>query len=831
MLISKIFSYNRFYLSSSAKIRINIECCVKAVANSVFLLRVILRGVRRSFEQTKLLALSFGTFCFIHYLCLDKKKCLLSAKLSLRSGIKILYMINERTNEQLDLAWQFVERTGVNVFLTGKAGTGKTTFLRRLKERSPKRMVVVAPTGVAAINAGGVTIHSFFQFPLAPYIPGGSFNTKDEKFRFSKEKKNIIRTLDLLVIDEISMVRADLLDQIDAVLRLHKDRHRPFGGVQLLMIGDLSQLAPVVKDSEWTLLREYYRTPYFFGSHALQQTQHVTIELTHIYRQTDHAFIHILNEVRENRLTPENLARLNSRVAASGKIKDESGKSVNEGSHPEDNCRLSSLNFSLDEGTIRLTTHNATANRYNEECMDALKGVRFTFRADVTGTFPESSYPAEEKLVLKKGCQVMFLKNDSQGSRYYNGKLGIVSAIDAEHIRVRGIDDGEEIEVEPDVWTNARYVIDKETKEIREEIEGEFRQYPLRLAWAITVHKSQGLTFDRAVLDVNASFASGQVYVALSRCRTLEGLVLTAPLLPSSVRTDAVVTDYMNVELEQAQHTAGHLTTFERDYYLAMLTELFSFKTLEADFHRMLRLIDEHLYKVYPLLLKEYKQSDERLAGEVTAVSATFYRQYVALVMESADYTSDSHLAERIRKAAVYFRDKLNDLIRPLVERAALDSDNREVKERLTEATYNLKQSFAQKIHLLTRVVDNGFSVSAYLKDKAIGLLSADTTTKRERKRGKVDEKIDVDRNADIRHPRLFHKLRAWRSKRADELGRPVYGVLTQKALIGIVNELPTSGRELLRMPGFGKKSLEMFGREILAIVEDYIENDLSPIP
>ena len=732
-------------------------------------------------------------------------------------------------NEPLDLAWQFVERTGVNVFLTGKAGTGKTTFLRRLKERSPKRMVVVAPTGVAAINAGGVTIHSFFQFPLAPYIPGGSFNTKDEKYRFSKEKKNIIRTLDLLVIDEISMVRADLLDQIDAVLRLHKDRHRPFGGVQLLMIGDLSQLAPVVKESEWALLREYYRTPYFFGSQALQQTQHVTIELTHVYRQTDHTFINILNEVRENRLTPESLARLNSRVATSGKMKDESGKLVNEGSHPEDNCHLSTLNFSLDEGTIRLTTHNATANRYNEERMDALKGVRFTFRADVSGTFPESSYPAEEKLVLKKGCQVMFLKNDAQGSRYYNGKIGIISAIDAEHIRVRGIDDGEEIEVEPDVWTNARYVIDKETKEIREEIEGEFRQYPLRLAWAITVHKSQGLTFDRAVLDVNAAFASGQVYVALSRCRTLEGLVLTAPLSLSSVKTDAVVTDYMNVELEQAQHTAGHLSALEREYYLAMLTELFSFKTLETDFRRMLRLIDEHLYKVYPLLLKEYKQVDERLAGEVTAVSATFYRQYAALVMESADYATDSHLAERIRKAATYFKDRLETLIRPLVERAALDSDNREVKERLTEATYNLKQSFAQKIHLLTRVVDNGFSISTYLKDKAIGMLGTDTTAKRERKRSKADEKIEVDRNADIRHPRLFHKLRAWRSERADELGRPVYGVLTQKALIGIVNELPISGRELLRMPGFGKKSLEMFGREILAIVQEYIDDGMQP--
>ena len=726
-------------------------------------------------------------------------------------------MKKEQSNEQLDLAWQLVERTGVNVFLTGKAGTGKTTFLRRLKERSPKRMVVVAPTGVAAINAGGVTIHSFFQFPLAPYIPGGSFNTKDEKYRFSKEKKNIIRTLDLLVIDEISMVRADLLDQIDAVLRLHKDRHRPFGGVQLLMIGDLSQLAPVVKEGEWALLREYYRTPYFFGSHALQQTQHVTIELTHVYRQTDYTFINILNEVRENRLTSESLARLNSRVAPStppeGKL-----AGIAEPSSP--------LREGVGEAYIRLTTHNATANRYNEERMDELKGVRFSFKAQVSGTFPESSYPAEEKLVLKKGCQVMFLKNDSQGSRYYNGKLGIVSAIDAERICVCGIDDGVEIEVEPDVWTNARYVIDKETKEIREEIEGEFRQYPLRLAWAITVHKSQGLTFDRAVLDVNAAFAAGQVYVALSRCRSLEGLVLTAPLSLSSVKTDALVTDYMNVELEQAQHTAGHLPVLERDYYLMMLTELFSFKTLETDFHRMLRLIDEHLYKVYPLLLKMYKQADERWGKEVASVAATFYRQYTSLVMESPDYATDPLLAERIHKAAAYFVEKLDELLRPLIEYAALDSDNREVKERLTEASYNFKQSFAQKHHLLTRVVANGFNVSTYLKDKAMGLLGADQATKRERTKSKAQEKIEVDRNADIRHPRLFHKLRAWRNERAEELGRPAYGVLTQKALIGITNELPTSGRELLRMPGFGKKSLEMFGKEILAIVQEYIEDN-----
>lgn len=726
------------------------------------------------------------------------------------------------TNAELELAWQFIERTGVNVFLTGKAGTGKTTFLRQLRERSPKRMVVVAPTGVAAINAGGVTIHSFFQFPLAPYVPGGSFNSKDEKYRFSKEKKNIIRTLDLLVIDEISMVRADLLDQIDAVLRLHKDRYRPFGGVQLLMIGDLSQLAPVVKDSEWNLLREYYHTPYFFGSLALQQTQHVTIELQHVYRQTDLKFINILNEVRENRLTTESLALLNSRVDIACKSSKYSGNSE----HSE-NTEFKIQNSELSDGTIRLTTHNATANSYNEERMDALKGVRFTFKATVTGTFPESSYPAEETLVLKKGCQVMFLKNDSQGARYYNGKLGIVTSVDASTICVQGIDDGDIVEVEPEVWTNARYVIDKETKEIREEIDGEFRQYPLRLAWAITIHKSQGLTFDRAVLDVNAAFAAGQVYVALSRCRTLEGLTLTAPLSASAVRTDIAVGNYMSSELEQARHTATRLAELQRDYYLYLLTELFDFKSLEWDFHRVLRLLDEHLYKVYPQLLKSYKETDEQFARDITAVSNTFYRQYASLVMQTAEYDADTHLAERIHKAASYFAEHLDTLMGALIERTRLDSDNKEIKERITEAVYALSQSFAQKLHLLKHVTSKGFEISTYLKTKAIGMLETEQSAKQERKRSKPTDKIDIDRNSDIQHPRLFRRLRQWRAERAEELGRPVYGVLTQKSLIGIVNELPTSGQELLRMPGFGKKSLQLFGKEILAIVQEYIEEAL----
>ena len=280
----------------------------------------------------------------------------------------------------------------------------------------------------------------------------------------------------------------------------------------------------------------------------------------------------------------------------------------------------------------------------------------------------------------------------------------------------------------------------------------------------------------------------------------------------------------MNTELEQARTTATRLGTLERDYYLAMLTELFGFKTLEWDFHRVLRLIDEHLYKVYPLLLKMYKQADERFANEVTTVSATFYRQYAALVVQSEDYAKDTHLAERISKAAAYFLKVLEELLQPLMEYARLESDNKEVMERITEAVYAFTQSYKQKMYLLKRVVEHGFNVSTYLKDKAIGMLRAEQPAKASSKKSKAQEKLEVDRNADIQHPILFRRLRAWRNERADELGRPAYSVLPQKALIGIVNELPISGKELLRMPGIGKKSLAMFGKEILAIVQEYID-------
>lgn len=376
-------------------------------------------------------------------------------------------------NQRLELAHSYVLHTNQNVFLTGKAGTGKTTFLHQIKQLSAKRLVVVAPTGVAAINAGGVTIHSLFQLPFGPIIPGA----KGENRKFSREKIRLLRTLDLLVIDEISMVRADVLDGIDEVLRRYRYSQEPFGGVQLLLIGDMQQLPPVIRDDDWALLRPYYESGYFFSSHALRETPYVSIELTHIYRQADQRFINLLNGIREKTITAEGLADLNQRY-----VPDFA---------PDDR-----------DGYITLATHNHTAQQINSQKLADLRTRLHTYEAVVTDEFPEAMYPADFSLELKVGAQVMFVKNDSSPDKqYYNGKIGQIVELGSDYVSVTCAGELVPIVTGPVEWQNIRYSLDAKTGEIQSEIIGTFTQYPLRLAWAITIHKSQGLTFERAIID------------------------------------------------------------------------------------------------------------------------------------------------------------------------------------------------------------------------------------------------------------------------------------------------------------------------------------------
>ena len=624
-------------------------------------------------------------------------------------------MASGEHNNEMNLAWQFVEGTDVSVFLTGKAGTGKTTFLRKLKELSPKRMVVVAPTGVAAINARGVTIHSFFQLSPGIHLPGKEETPtgKQRFYQMSKEKKNVLRTMDLLVIDEISMVRCDLLDAIDGVLRKYRDRNKPFGGVQLLLIGDLQQLAPVATDDEWRLLSPYYDTPYFFGSHALQQIDYVTVELKRVYRQNDENFVGLLAAIRENRITPEVQRQLGSRYIP-GFVPPEG------------------------EGWIHLTTHNKRAQDYNDNQLRSIRMPAMMFPAEVKGNFPEMSYPADVMLQLKVGAQVMFLKNDPSGEqKFYNGKIGTVTALAPDHISVICTGEMKPISVPRLEWENTKYIIDPLTQEIREEVEGTFSQYPLRLAWAITVHKSQGLTFDHAVLDINQSFAHGQVYVALSRCRTLEGLVLASPLMFSSVITDTKVEDFVAHELEEAQRTSGKLGEMRYRYFCVLLSELFNMNRLLGDLAYLTRVVDEHLYGPQAEYLKVLKASRDRFASEMMPVVEKFRSQYGAILegirlsARPEAYASDPYLVERVTKASAYFLAQMEELMRPVFARAEIPIGNQAVKKQYNNALTSLKMSYAIKHSTLKDSAEHAFSVKGYLRAKAVSLLEDEAPKKK----------------------------------------------------------------------------------------------------
>ena len=598
-------------------------------------------------------------------------------------------------NKEIQHAWEFVEHTGKSIFLTGKAGTGKTTFLKHVKTHSTKRMVVVAPTGVAAINAEGVTIHSFFQLPLSPYIPGSSMK---QKYDFSKEKRKIIASLDLLVIDEISMVRSDLLDAIDAVLRRFRDRYKPFGGLQLLMIGDLQQLTPVVTPEDAEILNLYYDTPYFFGSKALQQTEYVTIQLEQVYRQSDQVFVDILNRIRQGTPSSADLQTLNQRY-------------------------LPQFSPKTEEGYIRLTTHNNIASRINIEQLGALRSTSHTYQAEIEGTFPEYAYPTDLTLTLKEGAQVMFIKNDISGEhRFYNGKIGHVSHVDATEIRV--VCEGtEEIVVEKQEWENAKYVLNEETKEIETKVQGVFRQYPLRLAWAITIHKSQGLTFDRAIIDTAFSFAPGQVYVALSRCRSLEGMILSSPIMQKAIINDTRVDNYIVHQQKEAQVSISKLPVLKEEYYRSLLLELFDFKPLLYKEEYLCRLMTEYFAHSYNDVMQLHKEVLDSFKKEVIAGSDKWRSMILAVSIEALH--ADDFM-QRVKKSVAYFFNTLQQLfVKPLDVTKQVKSKNKEVMKRLEDTYTELRQLLIAHCYILDKLMTEDFDVKLYLKERQNAQLAA----------------------------------------------------------------------------------------------------------
>ena len=601
-----------------------------------------------------------------------------------------------KTNDELRIAWDFVEHTGRSIFLTGKAGTGKTTFLKTVVEQSKKRSIVVAPTGVAAINAGGMTIHSFFQLPFTPYVPNARIKSK---FDFGKEKRRIIASLDLLIIDEISMVRSDLLDAIDSVLRRYRDHYKPFGGVQLLMIGDLQQLTPVVTPEDEALLKPYYDTPYFFGSKALQQIEYVTILLSQVFRQEDATFLDVLNHIREAQPTVNDIAVLNQRCQPAFIPKQ-------------------------GEGYIRLTTHNYLADSYNENELKKLPGQSYTFQAQIEGNFPEYSYPTSEVLTLKEGAQVMFVKNDPTGDhRYYNGRIGEVVEISESRVCVLCAGDAEGIEVEPLEWENAQYQLNPETRVIESKVQGTFRQLPLRLAWAITIHKSQGLTFERAIIDANLSFAPGQVYVALSRCKTLEGMVLSAPIEARAIISDKRVEDYIGHQEEEAQRSISQLPQLKEEYYRFLLLELFDFHDIFYKEEHLLRLMTEFFYHAFTDTTELHKRVLSNFSSQTMSVSEKWLQKIRQSPMEQL-HTEE--FQERVKRSAEWFETSIQEVFANSIELAAqIKSNNKQAMNRFPEVLADVRQSVLSRRYLLSKIADQGFSIPIYLHEKQYSLLDA----------------------------------------------------------------------------------------------------------
>lgn len=589
-------------------------------------------------------------------------------------------------NEERDLALAFILHTKRHIFLTGRAGSGKTTLVKEVLEKADKNCLVVAPTGVAAINVGGVTIHSFFQLPTTAFVPNEQavdldyFSNREalrKHMKFSKEKRAIMQALDLLIIDEISMVRPDLLDAVDYMLRIVRKNRQPFGDLQVLMVGDLYQLPPVMKNHEWEVLQEFYKGPYFFNATLWQHTKMIPIELKKIYRQSNPEFVNILNSIREGKVTAEDLEKLNTR-------------------HIEA--------YPNEEGTITLTTHNKAANDINGDKLDGLSGKKFKLRAEVDGKFSENNFPCAEQLVLKKGAQVMFIKNDKD-KRYFNGRLAEVVAYNKEdkEIKVRCKDDDSSMWVQAVEWENVTYSLDEKTEKIEKEKIGSFKQFPFRLAWAVTVHKSQGLTLQEVVLDLSRSFAAGQTYVGLSRCVALEGIVLTKPLRRGNIIIDQRITSFYKF-FPETKVIAEKLPAAKKEYALFQLQKAFTVQGIALQWEDW----NEYIYSTklpqHDKVLRLAMDLQEQING-LEGTAKIFNQHLVIWISEALDHPEKiDFIRERAEKAIPYFVNILYEkCIMPLHDHLRVYQNKAKVKKYLglTSALYKTCWRRLEKLYAL----------------------------------------------------------------------------------------------------------------------------------
>ncbi|HTB31759.1 MAG TPA: helix-turn-helix domain-containing protein [Bacteroidia bacterium] len=707
-----------------------------------------------------------------------------------------------KLTEEFSLAYRFVTETNQNIFLTGKAGTGKTTFLKYLRRNSRKNMVVAAPTGVAAINAGGVTLHSLFQLPFAPFVPAKDSSHENavnshsllSQIHYHRDKLDMLRKLELLIIDETSMVAAHAVDAIDTILRSVRRRYNePFGGVQVLFIGDLHQLPPVVKRDEWEFLRNYYASIFFFDSLVLKENIPVMIELKQIFRQQDDAFIEILNGVRNNDLTLDNYELLNSRLKRNFVANEE-------------------------EGYITLTTHNSQSDAINKGKLQELDGRQITYLAHVDGNFPEHIFPAEQYLDLKVGAQVMFLKNDTEERKYFNGKIGTVTYLDDDTIRVKCKGEHYEIEVQKYEWKNMNYTLNQVTRQIEEEELGSFQQYPLRLAWAITIHKSQGLTFDKLIIDAENAFANGQVYVALSRCTTLEGLVLTSPVNQRFLGAHQNLTEWT----EKNQNERGLKRRFDEERELFIQKELqniFSWKNWGYELRELNQAMKENVESLTP---EAFAWMDKLINEQKTleGVAAKFKDYMTGIFNQNPDPESNDALQKRIKDAANYFSKEIANWresfrVHPLSVKAKKVS--RKLDEPL-EAINIIVQEILRKINFCKE----GFLLDAYLEHnkKAIEPIEKIKSSNATLNNIEGGSELNI----------LYNRINEFRKKLARENGVPISRVFSNGVIEKICENLPCDNVSLINIKGINKIKIKPFTEDIVQIVNTYCkEKSIEP--
>jgi PIF1-like helicase/HRDC domain len=691
-----------------------------------------------------------------------------------------------QADPQHQLILQFVQQTSSPIFLTGKAGTGKTTLLAKIRSTTKKKYVVIAPTAVAAINAGGVTIHSFFQVPQGPLPPPAQLAPAEfSPKNFSSEKSKIIKALELLIIDEISMVRADTLDYINRTLQFIRGNKLLFGGVQLLMTGDLYQLPPVFQN-DWHLLARHYQSPYFFDSISLRNSQLITFELQKVYRQTDQEFIDILAGVRSGSISEKLLERLN-------------------GQYLENLDEVELSNY------VTLTTHNPLVNQINQQRLDQLKGPSHTFAAQITGDFPKEAHPTLEQLVLKPGAMVMFIKNDSSGKKqYYNGRTARIESIIAEQINLIFLDDHSTFQPTRETWENNKYSISDGEKELSQQTAGTFSQFPLRLAWAITIHKSQGLTFDRAVVDVGAAFAHGQTYVALSRCRTLQGLVLRGKVSQHNIITDPAVSAFM-AKSSQFSPEKSDLKKLKLDSEQQLLHNCFDFSSIDSSIQQLSAILGSLDNGAKISLGEQSKALHKMTSKKIYEVSKLFIER------ELSDYSGlNDQLKLRLKKAAGYFLPQLDQLSKELLSIHQLTENLPFHPDYLP--TLNQLMSW-----ILERIA--AFKQFEQLYDLEQLKASVSSTS------GEYRELNQYVRPAPLlplsSNPVLFTKLQEWRKLTADNKNISVHQLISEQALIDITAKTPKTLSELAKLKSIGEGKAMQYGSEILSVIR--MHNGESP--